>query len=466
MRKTTVLFCLLLAMLCSFQSVLAKAGYKINITINGFEGDTIILAHYSADKQYVDDTISINKKGVFVAEGKESLKGGVYLVLLPPDNTFFQLLVDHNEQHFSIETDIKDHITTTKFEKSPQNDAFYQYMNFIGQKRKENGSLMKVANSDPKAKEKLAAVAKEVKTYKDNLFSKFPNSILKALLKGSENISIPEALNKDEKKRYIYYKSHYFDNINFKDDRLFRTPFLYPKITSYIEKLTPQHPDSINVSIDRILGAMDKDSDMFKFYVSHFLNEYAKSKVVGFDAVYVHLVETYYDKGMTPWVEEEQLDKIIKNAQDLKPLLIGKTAPNIQLYSMDKSKKVQLHQIESPYTVLYFYAPDCGHCKKATPHVKTFNEQFKDKGVKVIAVCSKPYTEEKQCNEYIKDNEFKNIWMNLWDPYYRFKKIYDLKTTPQIYVLDKDKKIISKKIGAEQLIEVMPRLMKISDESK
>jgi hypothetical protein len=37
--------------------------------------------------------------------------------------------------------------------------------------------------------------------------------------------------------------------------------------------------------------------------------------------------------------------------------------------------------------------------------------------------------------------------------------LYDLKTTPQIYILDKDKKIISKRLGAEQLDELMMRLL-------
>ena len=56
-------------------------------------------------------------------------------------------------------------------------------------------------------------------------------------------------------------------------------------------------------------------------------------------------------------------------------------------------------------------------------------------------------------------------FLNLSDPnpYTRFKLTYDLKTTPQIYILDSDKRILSKKIAAEQLGEVMEKLIKYKE---
>ena len=55
-----------------------------------------------------------------------------------------------------------------------------------------------------------------------------------------------------------------------------------------------------------------------------------------------------------------------------------------------------------------------------------------------------------------------NIWVNASDQYIRnrYKTIYDVKTTPQIFILDKDKKIIVKKIAGEDLKTVMDEIMK------
>ena len=49
--------------------------------------------------------------------------------------------------------------------------------------------------------------------------------------------------------------------------------------------------------------------------------------------------------------------------------------------------------------------------------------------------------------------EFELDWLNYADPHLRsnFRVQYNVRTTPVIYILDKDKKIIAKKLDVEQL---------------
>jgi thiol-disulfide isomerase/thioredoxin len=230
---------------------------------------------------------------------------------------------------------------------------------------------------------------------------------------------------------------------------------------------------------------MKPADETFKFYLVHFVNEYAKSKIVGMDAVYVHLVKNYYEKGLAPWTEEEQLKKMIDNANTLEPLLIGKIAPDIKMQKLDvketlKLKDVEnehkrfkvgeslsLHEVKSPYTVLLFWASDCGHCKKSMPGLVEFNENFKNKGVTVFSVCTKTYKDVPACAELLDKNNALN-WINVVDPYFRskFGSIYDVRSTPQIYILDDKKEIISKRIGAEQLPEVMQQILDLDEKKK
>ncbi len=60
-----------------------------------------------------------------------------------------------------------------------------------------------------------------------------------------------------------------------------------------------------------------------------------------------------------------------------------------------------------------------------------------------------------------------DIWVNTCDQYLlsRYKTIYDVRTTPQIYVLDENKKILVKKIAGEDLKPVMEEIFK-NDEQK
>ena len=47
-------------------------------------------------------------------------------------------------------------------------------------------------------------------------------------------------------------------------------------------------------------------------------------------------------------------------------------------------------------------------------------------------------------------------WINAWNPYdYKYKIQYDVRTTPQIFILDKDKKIIGKRIGHDQVFDLI-----------
>ena len=81
--------------------------------------------------------------------------------------------------------------------------------------------------------------------------------------------------------------------------------------------------------------------------------------------------------------------------------------------------------------------------------------------------CLKFTDEVGGCWDYIEENEITD-WLHTVDPYgrSRFHEKYDLRTTPQIYVLNRDKEIIMKKIGAEQLSEVMEKLIELDERKK
>jgi protein-disulfide isomerase len=108
---------------------------------------------------------------------------------------------------------------------------------------------------------------------------------------------------------------------------------------------------------------------------------------MGHDAVFVHLVFNYFVTRQTPWVDEVQLTNIIDKAMRISPNLIGTTAPYLKIPN-DKGVEKDLHKVEAPFTILFFYDPDCGHCKKEVPLVKEALEKYKDKDVKVYAVCT------------------------------------------------------------------------------
>jgi thiol-disulfide isomerase/thioredoxin len=279
--------------------------------------------------------------------------------------------------------------------------------------------------------------------------------VFSLLLTSSVDIQLPE-FEGDEKeiqrKRYNYYRSHFFDNLDLKHPAVIRTPFLHPKIDQYITKLTSQEPDSIILAVDYLLKRLEHDPEAYRYYLADFLNKYAQMKIVGQDAIYVHMVDTYYRKGKAPWLKEENLKKMEENANDLRPILINKIIPDITTYKQDGSA-INLHSVQAQYTVVIFWAPDCGHCKQIMPSVVKFEENNRDKGLKIFAVCTKGGDKTTTCWPAIEEKKMQNF-INTADEYGRFNQQIRIKTTPKIFILDSKKKIIMKDISGEDLEKI------------
>lgn len=443
--------------------------YDIKVRIKGYSNDTLLLGYYFGDKTYIKDTAFL-KSGEYAFKGDTLLEGGMYLVVVKPSHDFIQILVDDQNQKFQIETEFQDLNGTVRFKGSKLNQEFYTYLDFLESQRVKGDSLnaLYTKESDSLKKEQirmsLDQIDKEVKSRQNKIFENGNLSLITLLLRLGTEPEIPDFQGSEEERRekaFYYYRSHFFDNIDFKDDRIVRLPLFHGKIDRYLTKLTSQVPDSINESLDYLLSKMEMESQVYKYILSTQLTNFANSKYVGMDGVYVHLVEKYYGAGKAPWIDKEVLAKMVADARALKPLLIDKIAPDITVFKKDGTP-VSLHSISADYIVLFIWAPDCGHCKSSMPHVLKFYEEYKNKSVELLAVCSKIGEDEKTCWEAVESLKMGDL-INTSDPMHKskFRLLYDVKTTPQVYILDRNKKILTKKIGAEQLGEVMNKLMEL-----
>ncbi|HRI61081.1 MAG TPA: redoxin domain-containing protein [Saprospiraceae bacterium] len=472
-------FALAFFAILSFSTLFADGGgYKIRVKLDNYPYKSITLGFHYGDKQYVKDTAAVDAEGWFTFQADTLLPCGVYLLVLQPDNNFIQVLIPADDQDFTMTTDAKDSVIKMKIKGSDDNTAFYDYLRYLNSLRPEADTLRAQINrtkgntaDSVRLTTKLAEIDKSVKKYQQDLITKHPGFLSTKIVKASIEPEIPEFKGDDkevQRKKYYWYRNHFFDNIDLADPCLLRSPVLHPKVDQYVTKVTPQHPDSVNVAIDYVIGKMKDSKENYKYYLIHFLNFYAKSTLVGFDACYVHIAKTYYCSGQANWTKKEDVEKICDNANRLEPILIGKIAPNITVTDRE-NKPHNLWDVDADYTVLFFWAPDCGHCKKAAPFMVEFAKKFKDRGVKVFAVCTAVSDKGPDCWKGVEEKGFTDdLFMNMSDPYIRshYKTLYDVQTTPQIFILDRKHEILSKRISAEQLPEVMEMVMKFQEEKK
>lgn len=465
------LFAFIISVCASFQ--LLAQNHEIGFKIKNYDNDTLIIGYYYGEKQLVKDTVFATKKGDFLFKSETALEPGMYIALLKPDNSFIQFIVGDTEKKYEVSFD-KNDIYAVQFKNSKENERFYSYVDYLKEKNKEAQPLRdtltkwkEAGKDDPKLKAQLDQLDADVTLLQKKIMSENPGTFTARLIEANIDVTIPEFEGTEDEvkmKKYRYYKTHYFDNIHWDDPALIRTPYIFQKTDFYINKLTVQNPDSIVLSVKEILTKTENNPEAFKYFLSHFLNTYANSKIIGMDKVFVFLVDNYYAKGKASWTKEENLKKITESADNLRNVLIGEIFPNVTTYKEDNTP-VTIHGIKSPYTLVMIWAPDCGHCKKSMPDIVKFAEEWKDRGVQVLTICAKGGDKANTCWEGVKEKKMENL-INTGDQYQRYRQILKFNSTPKVYLLDEKKEIIFKDMPSEELNKIMEEIVKVEEEKK
>uniref|UniRef100_UPI0037C00A93 thioredoxin-like domain-containing protein n=1 Tax=Flavobacterium sp. TaxID=239 RepID=UPI0037C00A93 len=426
---------------------------------------------------------------------------GIYSIVSQQKTIYFDFFVDERNQKLEFNNEKEpDNIQGLFVLNSPSQSNFIDYLKFVS---KQNINFINYKNSvnlkDKKDSlllvEKQKEIEKEITIYEKDFYNKNETSFIGNVVnfkieKILENVPTASNGRPDSLMVYNYYKKHFWDNVNFKANETMRNPFFFNKLKKYFETVIVQNPDSIVVELDRILEKTEKGSDLKKTLLAHFINYYETSKIMGFDKVFVHLSDAYLKKGEGAGIykDETVINSIIKRADLLKPLLVGSIAPELYLiqvkdyaainkmgfntikdsndvtnkyYSnVDEINKMflTLQSVTSDYIILVFWDVDCGHCQTEIPKLlAVYNDLIKqEKNVKVISVYTM-HDGEKFLNYTIK-NGLTN-WTNVYDGVYINNLInkYDVYSTPVIYILDSNKKIIAKKISVEQVKEIISK---------
>lgn len=437
--------------------------YEIEINIDEYHDSVIYLANYYGDKTYLADTaIDLSGKGHFVFSKDKELEGGLYIIVSKSKKSLFEFLVADSKK-MKFETSMAELIVNMKIENSNENSIFYDYLRYSGDLYKKVKPLNeKIKVLDPKSdsvqilKDELTNLNLEMVDYKMELMEKHPETFLSAFFGLLKDPSIPDTLltlpdgTKDSAYPYRYYKQHFWDDVKLSDDRLIRTPVFHKKLDTYFDKVILKDADTIINEIDRLLSQLDEKGELFKFSLWHLTIKFDESQIMGHDAILVYLSDHYYSKGKAAWLNEGVVKNIMDEADKRRNTIIGNQAPN--LIMQDTNFKPQsLYELQNDFVVLYFWDPQCGHCKEETPKLVDFyKESAKDLNLEIFAVCAD--SNMAKMKEYIISKKMNFVNVNGPRGYTSdYHDLYNIFSTPVVLVLDKKKKIIAKRIQADQL---------------
>jgi len=472
-------------------------GYEIRIQFRNSKDTAAYLVKYLFDKQYIVDTCKKVKDGNILFKGKTPLDKGMYMLVSQDKGRYFDFFIDE-EQSFGLSADKDDLVKTLKATNSPQNTDLFDYLRYITFKSKEFAELkdkvkgMSAKDSAAFMAGKSREMTQTMKAYEAGVVAAHKGRFLADFINlktEKEAPEIPKASNgrPDSLYAYTYYKTHYWDGVNFADDRILRTPFFADKFKRYFNSIVVQQADSVNKEIDIAMKQTVTGSDLHTYLLAYLLPTYEQTKVMSLlDKVFVHLVDRYVKTGQSDKIyDKKTIDIINKRADILRHLLIGSRIA--ELYAIDTTAHHQtakmgfdtvktsegattlynrhvndlsrlyttISNVKADYLMVIFWDVDCGHCQEEIPKLLDTYHEIRKEGydLQVLAVYAKH--DYDKWHKYILDHKLD--WVNAYDGVFvnNLEKTFDVSTFPVMYVLDKNKTIKAKKVGHEQLKDIV-----------
>lgn len=472
----------------------------IEVHVEGAARDTIYLANYYGSKLFYNDTAVADAKGKALFNKPRGYKAGVYAVVVPGPK-YFEVIV--NEPRIVLSTNKEDLLGALDVKESKENKIFSDYIRFLNERKQEGDALRELRENekDPFALASLKVRSEEldraVKAYQQELTEKHKDTFAAALVRMSLPVELPEPLKEDgtldSSAAYYQYRRHYWDHFDLSDERIVRSPVYANKLDEYLTRVVPQVPDTIAGLVDQLVARTEGSGEVFKYTVHTITHKYETSDIMGMDAMFVHMAKTYYcpapgKASRADWMDDEKLEKLCERARKMAPLTLGKKATNLILTDTTEQRWIGFHDLPQEFVVIVFWDPHCGVCKKELPQIHSaYVEELKAMDVEVFAV-AKAIDDNlmRDWKKFIRENKLDWVNVGLTKSVYEeakkdprrfipglttveslnYMETYDVYSTPKMFIVDKERKLVGKQLSPEQVPDLVRKLREMKAKNR
>ncbi|MDR3350200.1 MAG: DUF5106 domain-containing protein [Prevotellaceae bacterium] len=468
-----VLLCNTWGVAASQKKNAAPKGYAIEVQITGAKQDAQVrLNRYVNAESAAFDSLRSDAGGKVVFQGEQPLDAGMYSIQTNESNIEFFITAGAPQQ-FSITFDVAQGLPSLVVKGSPENEGFAGYMHFISSIRQRAQRLqerMQLYRQNPDSAYSITSQMQElnqqVRARINAIQENYPGTTLAFFFHSMQEPEAPEpnispmSPNPDSLRQAYFmnfYKEHFFDNVDFSDTRVLRIPVLSNLFSTYFSQVLPPEKDVMEAQVDFLINKASANREIYEFTVRSLYNLFRSSPYPEIEPIALYIADKYVAQDADNWADKAYVDKL-KEATRLGQLNpFGSIATNLKLQDPN-GQFIALHDVQSPYTVLYFFNPLCGTCAMVTPVLWEVYQEYRNKGLQVYAV----YVDKTKSDwlPYITEkNQFD--WINVWSPddTENIYAKYDIHAIPTIYLLDSEKKIILKDVVIDQLKATLPTLL-------
>ncbi len=384
------------------------------------------------------------KNGLFTLNMPQNTPEGTYrLVYAVPQEEYYFDVIYNGKEDIKLDFNIEQGVVFTE---SNENILFSTYFKEINAVERELIAFYSKEMSDISV---FNQIIKKYHSVQQSYEKKSQNLLSNHFIKANRSY-VPtsfESVQEFVKKR----KESFFDHLDVNNLILQSSRFLTEKLTNYIftalplEELTPVKKEQIlQNNIDEVVQNLDDSSDD---YVFNFLEAlWQQTWTQEFRATSAYILTKYLKTSPVAAKNQEIIDEIETQVR----LGLGATAPEITWKKEQGLEKLSALNGSERY-VLVFWSSTCGHCLKEVPALHEELSTYSD--VKVVAVG----LEDDDLNWKVESAKLDNfehvIALGKWESDYA--KLYDIHSTPTYFILDENKKIISKPESDKEVVNFL-----------
>ena len=463
----SVLIALLLVPTVSFA---AKSNYKITFIAEGNKDSMLYMGYYLAQYKFFCDSAYNNGKGKFVFEGDRELDPGLYYITNNKDR-FVEFVVYHEKQRYTLSTDNSNWKLGMTAKGSKENEVFFNFNRINEVFYQEFETAKKTIDSVELNTVYVPAQRLRLDSIRLDYVTRYPDCMLSRMMMATKDVDVPkvhaDGTAMTDRERYDWFMAHFFDNMALDDDFILRTPkaVFYDRVMEYVEKhMNRMPPELICPLLDSLIDRAEPAPQVFRWLILNLTNHFLQSRVMVYDEVYVHLVQRYFATGKVTGLEPSKIDEQIERANKWERLLVGRVAPELILFDT-VHRAHSLHHMPGRYTMLLFWSPTCGHCRDIIPAVYKVYEKYADTlDVSAFAILTEPDDQTVvKWKKFLADHQMTDprwVHLNGGEANVDWREVYDITTTPQIYLIDnKEHKFVAKKLGADILENIFQAII-------
>ncbi len=426
---------------------------EIIIKIVNSPNEAILLQLEGEKTTTLDSIVSQNGSFKFSLDGKH--------------NGFYRLQFD-NKHSLNFINDGKDVEIASNYKNiqkklnvvnSKSNKLYYQFIELNKSYKIRTELLNVILAHYPKndnyydfTKKKLMELQKEYKQFVEVTSQENPKSFIARYIKYAQlpivGVSIPQELYAE------FLKKNALNNVNFNDSEMIYSDLFANKSIEYLTYYRNQQlpkallEQEFTKAVDTLLNRAKVNELVYQHMTEYLVDGFTK---FGFDAIINYIVDNYVIKDDI-CLDAKVESTIQKRIDQSKYFKIGSKVPNIILPDA-VGNEVDLSKIKSEKVLILFYASWCPHCKNTIAQlVKLYNKQ-KPKKIEILAISLDE--ERDEWLKIIKDNNLN--WLNVsdlkgWSGDTTLN--YYIYATPTMFLVDKEKKIISKPMTSNDLTKI------------